>query len=252
VQQQHAALLKGAQPSDSDQMDILQKQRQIQDRQETVGREIVDRVAPKLGSILSRKQTVRAWMLMQNKLPQSEQKRVALTDPVSGFVLPQMEGRDAIEEIVKSNLRQAYPPDVVDNALMPWEFSALAPLGGALGQGGPGGGAGGPASQGQALQALQQIDPRMAERMLVLGQKMLKQFTNADPNAPQAPPVSPEVRAALNKDAAAIRKSIENDPEAYFTKANGNQMLDVLRPLSRRLFLSPRLKEALTARSKMQ
>ena len=249
IQQQHAAMLKGAMPSNSDQQDILQKQRQIQAREESVGNEIVDRVAPKLGAILNRKQTVRAWLLMQNKIPPAEPKRVALTDPLSGFVLPQMEGRDAVEEIVKASLRQTYAPDVVENGLTPWEFASLGGLAGGLGPGGPG--LNGPAGQAKALQAVQEMDPRMASRMLMLGQRMLKQFTGGgDPNAQQAPPVPPEVRAKLNNDAAEIRKSIDADPEAYLSKANGNQMLEVLRPLARRLFLSPRLKEALTIRSK--
>jgi hypothetical protein len=252
VQQQHAAMLKGALPSNSDQQEVLQKQRQIQERQEAVGNEIVERVAPKLGAILSRKQTVRAWLLMQNKIPQAEPKRVALTDPISGFVLPQMEGKDAIEEIVKASLRQNYAPDVVENGLTPWEFASLGGLAGGLGPGGPGGpGLSGQAGQAKALQAVQEMDPRMAGRMLMLGQRMLKQFTGGgDPNAPQTPPVPPEVRTKLNTDAAALRKSIETDPEAYLSKASGNQMLEVLKPLARRLFLSPRLKEVLTVKSK--
>lgn len=249
VQAQYLAMQKGTLPSNADQQDVLQKQQVIRDRQEAVTREIVDRVAPKLGAILNRKQTVRAWLLMQNKIPAAEPKRVALTDPASGFVLPHMEGRDAIEEIVKTSLRQTYGPEVVENGLMPWEFSSIAPFADSLNA--PGDAAGDPAAQGRAVKAIQEMDPRMAGRMLALGQKVLKQFTGqADPAAPQAPPIPPDVRAALNKDAASIRKSIESDPEAYLAKANGNQMLEVLRPLTRRLFLSPRLKEALGARVK--
>ena len=129
VQEQHQAVLKGQLPTNADQMDVIQKQRQIQERQESVATEIVDRVAPKLGTILTRKQTVRAWLLMQNKVPVAEPKRVALTDPASGFVLPQLEGHDAIEEMVKTSLRQNYAPDVIDQGLIPWEFGSLGAFG---------------------------------------------------------------------------------------------------------------------------
>ena len=249
LQDQHQALLKGQRPSNGDQLDVLQKQRQIGERQDAVSREIVERVAPKLGTILTRKQTVRAWLLMQNKIPAAEPKRVALTDPTSGFVFPQMEARDLIEEIVKTTLRQKYAPDVVEQALTPWEFASLAALGGG---GALGGGAGGGPDRGKAMQAIQDMDPRMGQRMLMLGQKMLKQFTGgggADPNAPAPPPVPPETRAAINKDAAAIRKSIEADPETYLSQMKGEQMVDALRPLARRLFLSARISEALRERA---
>ncbi len=264
VLEQHQALLKGQLPTAADQQDVLQKQRQVQDRQEQVSREIVVRLAPKLGGILTRKQTVRAWLLMQNKIPATEPKRVALTDPSSGFVFPQMEVRDTVEEMVKTKLRERYSPEVVDQALLPWEFASLGALaggggigGGGLGVfgGGPGRGAQGggtPPDPTKALQAFQEMDPRMGQRMLQLGQKMLKQFTGAaggDPNAPVAAPVAPELRNAINKDATDIRKSIESSPETYLTQAQGNQMLEALRPLTKRLFLSPRLKEALAARA---
>ena len=258
VQDQHQSLLKGKRPTESEQMDILQKQRQVVDRQEAVSREIVDRLAPKLGGILTRKQTVRAWLLLQNKVPAAEPKRVALVDPPSGFVLPNMEGHDAVEEIVKTALRKTYPQDVLDQALTPWEFQSLAALGGApgaaggpAGPGGFGGGGGIGADRTKIVQAIQQMDPQMGQRMLMLGQRMLKQFLGAgggDPNVPQPPPVAPEVRAAVNRDAAALRKSIENDPETFLSQAQSDQMLEALRPLARRLFLSPRLKEALAQR----
>jgi hypothetical protein len=253
LQEQHLALLKGRLPSNSDQQDVIQKQRTIADRQAAVSQEIVERVAPKLGAILTRRQTVRAWLLIQNKIPAVETKRVALTDPASGFVLPQLEGRDAIEEMVKTTLRQTYPPDVVEQALTPWEFASIASLVGGGGLAGPGGGGGGvPADRAKALQAIQEMDPRMGQRMLMLGQRMFKQFSGgSDQAAPQAP-VAPEVRAAINRDAVAIRKSIETEPEAYLSQARGNQMLDALRPLARRLFLSPRIKEALTERESLR
>ena len=261
VQDQHEAILKGQRPTAGDQQDVLQKQKLLQERQDVVSREIVDRLSPKLGGILTRKQTVRAWLLMQNKLPATEPKRIALTDLTSGFVFPQMEVRDTVEEMVKTSLREKYSPDVLDQALTPWEFASLGALmggpgglGSGGGFGGPGGGGpggGAPPDPGKAIQAIQDMDPRMGQRMMLLGQRMLKQFSGggADPNAPAAPPVAPEVRAAINKDAAAIRKSLETDPEGYLTQAPGNQMLEALRPLAKRLFLSPRLKEALTARA---
>lgn len=258
LQDQHAAILKGQRPSAADQQDVLQKQRLIQDRQEQVSREIVDRVTPKLGGILGRKQIVRAWQLMQNKLPASEPKRVALTEPASGFVFPQMEVRDAMEEMVKNSLRQKYSPEVLDQALTPWEISSMASMFGGGGLRGPGGapGAGGvPPDPARAIQAIQDMDPRMMQRMLTIGQKMLKQYTGGgglDQAQPSGPPVPPEVRAAINKDADALRKSIESDPAAYLSQAHDSQILEALRPLARRLFLSPRLKEALAARAARQ
>ena len=257
VQDQHQAFLKGRRPTAAEQQDVLQKQRQVQDRQVLVSSEIVDRLTPKLGGILGRKQTVRAWLLMQNKIPASEPKRIALTDPTSGFVFPQMEVSDTVEEMVKTKLREKYAPDVIDQALMPWEFASLGALGGSafggFGGGVPGGGApgGAPPDRTKALQAFQEMDPRMGQRMLLLGQKMMKQFTvgGGDQGAPATPPVAPEVRAAINNDAAAIRKSIASDPEVYLSQAQGNQMIEALRPLARRLFLSPRLKEALAERA---
>jgi hypothetical protein len=249
IQDQHQAAMKGHPPSNSDQQDVIQKQRQIVDRQESVAREIVERIAPKLAALLTRKQTVRAWILVQNHLPPAEPKRVALTDPTSGFVLPQLQARDVIEEMVKANLRQAYAPDVIEAALTPWEFTSLAGLfGGATPFGGQGGAP--PVDRAKALQGLQDVDPQMGQRMLSLVQKMMKPFTGgADSAAPPPPAVAPEVRAAINRDAAAIRKRIEADPEAFLAQAGGAQMQEALRPLARRLFLSPRLNEALVARS---
>ncbi|HLJ54525.1 MAG TPA: hypothetical protein VKT77_05750 [Chthonomonadaceae bacterium] len=254
IQDQHAASLKGQLPTAADQTDVLQKQRSVQDQQDLVSREVVDRLAPKLGAILTRRQIVRAWLLMQNKISQSEPKRVALTDPSSGFAYPQMEARDAIEEMVKVKLREKYSNDVLDQALMPWELSSLAGLAGGIGGGIGGGpnppGGAGPQQAVQALQALQEMDPRMGTRMMQYGQRMMKQMlANGGLNgAPTTPPVSPEVRAAVNKDAAEIRKSIEADPEAYLSQAQSAQVLEALRPLARRLFLSQRLKDALAER----
>jgi len=251
VQDQHQSILKGKHPTGADQLDVLQKQREVQDRQEIISKEIVDRVTPKLAAILTRKQTVRAWRLTQNKIPPAEPKRVALTDPSSGFVYPQMEGKDVIEDMVKTTLRQTYGQDVIDQALLPWELASLGALagGGIPGLGGGGGGAagGGAAGGARAIQAIQDMDPRMGERMLTLGQRMLKQFGGGGQNPGGAPPVAPDVRNAINKDAAAIRKSIEDDPESYLSQAHGNQPIDALRPLARRLFLSPRIKDALAA-----
>jgi hypothetical protein len=248
VEEQYQALLKGQRPTDSEQQDVLQKQRQILEREELVSREIVDSLAPKLGGVLTRKQTVRAWLLMQNRVAAAEPKRSALTDPASGFVLPQMEGRDAIEEMVKVGLRKTYPQDVIDQSLTPWEFASFASLGGLGGPRGPGGPGGGQ-DPTKALQAIQEMDPRMGARMLMLGQRMIKQFQGGgDQSGTPTPPVPPETRAAINRDAVALRKSIESDPEAFMSQARSEQMLEALRPLARRLFLSARIAVALQER----
>ena len=80
--------------------------------------------------------------------------------------------------------------------------------------------------------------------MLQYGQKMLKMYLGAAQQGVPIQQVAPEVRTAVNQDAAAIRKAIASDPETFLMQARPEHLSEAIRPLARRLFLSPRIKEA--------
>jgi len=245
VEGQHQALLHGKHPTASEQTLAIQKERQIKEMETRVSEEVVDRLTPKLGAILTRKQFARAWQLVHGKTPAGESQRVALYDPESGFVLPEGESESLQEELVRSILRPTYSDETLNAAL-----------------GGPGIFAGTTYSfadraltfMNGSVRQLFAYRPRSAGTSVSsdLGLDVIDHFDRnsgpADSYWPAQPAVSQALRDAINTSAERIRSGLDKDPESVLRSASSSVIIDTLRHLTKRMFLSPRLHEALETR----
>jgi len=241
VQEQHEALLQGRHPTASDQMLALQKEKSIKEMEERISEEIVNRLTPRLTALLNRRQIARAWQLVRGRAPQGEASRVALYDPESGFVLGEGEVDSLLEELVRADLRRAYSDDVLNDALQqPAALSFVRMMGGQ--------------AQRSAISFIYRVTqtpdhvvmdgPGSAEAVL--------DVTSSDEEAPPTPPrpeVPQPVRDAINKEAEQIRAGLDKDPDAYLKRAPADVLIGAMRHLTKRMFLSPRIKEALEERA---
>jgi len=258
VQEQHDALLQGKRPTASEQLLALQKEKSIKGMEERISDEIVTRLTPRLTAILSRQQIARAWKLVRGRALAGEPQRVALYDPESGFVLGEGEGDSLREELVRATLHRTYPDDVLDSALSGSGTSISKVLSLMYLK----------RDEGDTLAAekiaLDNADARRDTLFLFkpsgrvdgtvsvvtgdLGDTTLHRDVRVD-DAAANPEVPPALREAINREAEQIRNGLDKDPDNYMKMASGPLMIGAMRHLTKRMFLSPRIKEALEERA---
>jgi hypothetical protein len=254
VEDQHQALLQGKHPTASDQGLAIRKEREIKEMEARISEEVVNRLTPKFGAVLTRKQFARAWQLVHGKTPAGESQRVALYDPDSGFVLPGMESANLRGELVRSILRSTYSDNELNAAL-----SGSIPIDYWINARPENGIAFTYSDKPVVLNAspsrsadvvLSPPDPAEAAGTLsiVTRDHALAEFELDAAESPH-PEVPKPVRDAINRSANQIRSGLDKDPESILKSASSKVTIDALRHLTKRMFLSPRIKEALESRA---
>jgi beta-lactamase regulating signal transducer with metallopeptidase domain len=213
AQKQRQALVRGERVSLQEQSDALLMEQAMRQRREQAAEDIVRSVAPQLARILTREQIVRAFLLAHGEMPPQVARRPALLDPGSGFVLDASELERGRVEAIQQVLRRRYPSRLVQASLVYGIKAQRAdadPIGSADG-----------IAPGDVVLSLDDPDPQT-----------LEQFPAG-------------VREAYMRDRRALQERSDYLAQAFITGASEDDLVTCLRPLVRRLFLSPRLKPVL-------
>jgi hypothetical protein len=213
AQKQRQALISGERVSLQEQSDALFMAQVMRQRREQAAEEIVRSVAPQLARILTREQIERAYLLAHGEMPPQVARRPALLDPGSGFVLDASERERGRTEAIQQVLRRLYPARLAEAGLV---------YGIKMGVAGS--------------------DPRGPADGIQAGDVVLS-LDDPDPQTLEQFPAG--VREAYMRDRRALQERWGYLAQAFITGASEDDLLTCLRPLVRRLFLSPRLKPVL-------
>jgi hypothetical protein len=243
AQESRAALLAGRASSTQGQADAIAHRGSLQQRRAQAEEEILQHVTPRFARILLREQLVRALLLAAGEAPPNEAKSPALLDPSAGFALAEPQRLEWRDNAIRRVLARRYPPQVLNALPMDrlFTFVTVEGVSNDLNAG--------PESGEVVLEAR----VRTGDELRVtrgLGSQQLP--PGAGPTVLAAPslnaaPTDPRV-AAARKEREGLEGRLDQLAAQLLDGANPDDLLASLRPLTRRLFLSPRFTPVLEER----
>lgn len=245
AQESRAALLAGRASSAQGQTDAIAHRGSLQQRRAQAEEEILQHVTPRFARILLRDQLVRALLLAAGEAPPNEAKSPALLDPSAGFALAAPQRQEWRDSAIRRVLARRYPPQVL-NALPMDRVFTFVTFEGAVGDRSPG-----PESRDFVLEArVQSGDEVRVTRGLITQPLPPGAGPTVLPSPPSplnAAPTDPRV-AAARKEREGLEGRLDQLAGQLVDGANLDDLLAALRPLARRLFLSPRFTPVLEER----
>jgi hypothetical protein len=215
AEKQRRALVAGRQVSLQEQQDALFLNRTMKEKRERANEEIVNYIAPRLARILTREQVQRAFLLAHGEMPKDVPRRPALLDPQSGFVLNPDVRDEWRTAALKQVLYRRYPRQLVDSGV-----------------------------RGLPRMVRIRTAPGATDATAIF----LELALAVDDEQAQAPQFPEPLVQSFRKTREFLESRWGNLSALLIQDAMEDELEMALRPLARRMFLSPRLVPVLTER----